>query len=172
MVSTEVGAKPGNEQVLFMSLLPTTKIHGKVNLDTKELAKMMGKLPIFYEYGTTFSAIERVNSRPQQSISAMFRFGEAYGIMQGMLAMLPGNRHTYYLNPAVWMRTFNIIKADKYGAMRVFCEIFSNNIKAMLWLKEYKLKKHNHLYEATLIGIYALRHANSSIYNKPVNKRK
>lgn len=55
--------------------------------------------------------IERVSAMPGQGVSSMFRFGEGYGAVQGILAAheIP----TRFVGPTEWKKPIGLVGADK-----------------------------------------------------------
>lgn len=55
--------------------------------------------------------IERVSAMPGQGVSSMFRFGEGYGAMQGIVAAM--GLPIRYVGPQEWKKPLGLIGADK-----------------------------------------------------------
>jgi len=66
--------------------------------------------------------IERVSAMPGQGVSSMFRFGEGYGAVQGIVAAhgLP----IVFIGPQEWKKPLGLIGADKDYARTLAIQTF------------------------------------------------
>jgi crossover junction endodeoxyribonuclease RuvC len=62
------------------------------------------------QLGPTFAVIERVHAMPRQGVSSSFRFGQAFGAIEGVLGALGVSLS--YVTPATWKRALGL-SADK-----------------------------------------------------------
>jgi crossover junction endodeoxyribonuclease RuvC len=62
------------------------------------------------QLGPTFAVIERVHAMPNQGVSSSFRFGQAFGAIEGVLGALGVSLS--YVTPAQWKRALGL-SADK-----------------------------------------------------------
>ena len=93
-MSSIVGIDPGLQGALAMISpdsqveiwqMPVIKYNKTNSIDVKALVTIAKK---HLELGVTTVVIEQVASRPGQSVSAMFKFGMGYGILQGIYQCL------------------------------------------------------------------------------------
>lgn len=65
--------------------------------------------------GAYFVAVlEAVHAMPDQGVSGVFRFGESYGVLRGVLGAL--NIPIVDVAPAVWKRHHGLLKTEKDAA--------------------------------------------------------
>lgn len=94
-----------------------------------------------------YAAIEQVGAMPGNGGSSMFRFGESFGIVKGVLAALNIGYRT--VPPPTWKRWCALIGADK-DASRTLC--IQRYPETTPWLLR---KKDNGRSDAILIARYA-----------------
>ncbi len=87
-------------QVLDMPLVPpdTLKI-GSDHRHALDSASLAGHIAHFTPR-LALAVIERVHAAPKQGVSSTFRFGEGFGILQGIMAAY--QIRTIYPHPSVW----------------------------------------------------------------------
>lgn len=102
-------AEAGRIIDIFDMPLMTAK-GGKNLLNLAELANIIQRAK-FDSNGTPVANIERVSAMPGQGVSSMFRFGEGYGAVQGIIAAL--DIPIRYIGPAEWKKPLGLIGADK-----------------------------------------------------------
>ena len=73
-----------------------------------------------YIGNSTIVWIEKVHSMPNDGVASAFKFGENYGMLQGML--IANEFSINYVEPKVWQRAAGIRKTDK----KRHCEICAN----------------------------------------------
>lgn len=61
-------------------------------------------------HAAVFAAIERVNAMPKQGVTSSFKFGESYGILQGVLCGL--NIGHEFILPQAWKKYYGL-SSDK-----------------------------------------------------------
>lgn len=70
-----------------------------------------------------FAVIERVQAMPKQGVSSCFKFGDAFGLMRGMITMA-GIRHEYF-RPQAWQKAMKCMtKGDKNVSKRAAQQLF------------------------------------------------
>jgi crossover junction endodeoxyribonuclease RuvC len=89
--------------------------------------------------------IEKVGSMPGQGVSSTFKFGVAFGLIQGVVAAL--KIETHFVAPAVWKKHFRI-GADKEEARRVALQLWPDRSDL------FGRKKDHNRAEAALIARY------------------
>ncbi len=98
------------------------------------------------------AAVEKVGAMPGQGVTSMFKFGENYGWIQGILKahLIPYELVT----PQKWKKEFSVT-SDKNTSIEVCKRLFPDvNLK-----RTEKCKKdHDGMAEALLIAEYARRH--------------
>lgn len=62
------------------------------------------------ELAPTFAVMERVHAMPRQGVSSSFRFGQAFGAIEGVLGALGVSLS--YVTPATWKRALGL-SSDK-----------------------------------------------------------
>lgn len=110
----------------------------------------------FLEYWSDSSEIrcclERVNAMPGQGVTSMFRFGENFGFIQGLLTAysIPYELVT----PQKWKKEFQIT-GDKNSSIAVCKRLFPG---VSLRRTDRCKKDHDGMAEAVLLAEYARRH--------------
>lgn len=93
------------------------------------------------------AVIEKVSAAPKQGVSSMFRFGEGYGGLQGVLAALEVK--TYLIPPSVWKNGLaGLQSASKADSLTLARGLFKSH--ASLFARQ----KDNGRAEAALIAYY------------------
>lgn len=69
----------------------------------------------------TLAVLEGVHAMPGQGVTSTFRFGEGFGIVQGILAAL--NIRVIMPRPSVWKMTMNVT-ADKGSSLRLVRSLY------------------------------------------------
>jgi hypothetical protein len=96
------------------------------------------------------AVVERVHSMPGQGVSSTFRFGESFGLVQGILCAC--NIETIMIEPAVWKGLMGISGlGNKEGSRELAGKIFPE-IR-----HEWRYKKDHNLAEAALIAKFGER---------------
>jgi hypothetical protein len=94
------------------------------------------------------AVIEHVHAMPNQGVVSMFRFGEGYGMLLGVLAAL--GLRTIKIKPAVWKSALNL-SSDKAASLKLASELWHP------FCKEFSIKKNDGLAEAALLAYYGTR---------------
>jgi crossover junction endodeoxyribonuclease RuvC len=155
-----IGIDPGlagaiailNPQGQLVSLhdCPTFLLPFKKAQETKERKVLdIGRAcSILREYQqSSIALIERVSAMPKQGVTSSFRFGEGYGIYQGIVAAL--SIPLIPVEPQVWKKAAGLLKAAKADSLKKAQELWPN--------AGLKLKKHEGKAEALLIAEYGLK---------------
>ena len=90
--------------------------------------------------------IERVGSMPGQGVSSTFKFGVAFGLIQGVVAALKIECH--FVAPAVWKKHFRI-GSDKEESRRVALQLSPDRSD------QFGRKKDHNRAEAALLARFA-----------------
>ncbi|TXG77607.1 hypothetical protein E6Q11_02440 [Candidatus Dojkabacteria bacterium] len=95
-----------------------------------------------------YAFIEKVSAMPSQGVVSMFRFGEGYGMLQGLLAgaLIP----TFHSPSSVWKSAMGLTK-DKNISRRKAAELFPD------YANSFELKSHDGRAEAALLAYFASR---------------
>lgn len=107
-----------------------------------------------FDFHVEMATIERVAAMPNQGVSSMFAFGQAAGIVEGVIATVTNN--VKYVRPQSWKKYFNLGK-DKDA---------SRNMAMMLWPDKsdwFKRKKDDGRAEAALIGLWGIESENQTL---------
>ena len=98
--------------------MPTLSVKGKRVLSPRVL------IDFFEQYPDEDVCIEDVHAMPGQGVSSMFRFGESFGIVQGIAFSL--NRRVLFISPQRWKKFFLLPPgkdASVQKAMNLFPEL-------------------------------------------------
>jgi hypothetical protein len=137
------GAILGRGALLACFDLPTIGEGAQRRIDAANLADLLR------EHGPYAAAfVEQAGARPGQGVSSMFRFGQAYGTILGVIGALAiPVRH---VSPAKWK-----------GALGLNSDAETSRARAIeTWPTEAHLfgrKKDHNRAEAALLGLYGLR---------------
>lgn len=105
-------------QVIAVHDMPVmARAHGSGNeINTAELAEIISgiKLEAGYSEYPVHALIEAVAAMPGQGVSAMFRFGESFGAVKGVLSAL-GIPYGL-ITPQRWKKHYGLIGKDKDAA--------------------------------------------------------
>jgi Holliday junction resolvasome RuvABC endonuclease subunit len=96
-----------DDVISFFDMPLTLSKTGKKILDISKLTEIMRQ----YVGVADFVYIESVHAMPSQGVSSTFRFGEAYGILQGVLVALGLN--VKYVTPQAWKKQYGLIGSEK-----------------------------------------------------------
>jgi crossover junction endodeoxyribonuclease RuvC len=123
--------------------LPATGEGPRRRIDTANLADLIRARAPY-----AFAIVEQVGARPGQGVSSMFRFGQAYGTILGVIGALAiPVRH---VSPAKWKRALGLNSDGETSRARA---IETWPTRADLFARK---RDHNRA-EAALLGVYALR---------------
>lgn len=92
--------------------------------------------------------VEAVNAHPDQGVVSMFNFGQAVGIVKGILAAL--SIRVTFVQPRVWKQVFRL-NADKEGSRKRAGELFPRAAD------QWRFKKDADRAEAALIAEFGRR---------------
>jgi crossover junction endodeoxyribonuclease RuvC len=122
--------------------LPVAGLGKAARVDAANLAELIRAI------APTRAIVEHVGARPGQGVSSMFRFGQATGVIAGVLGAM--------LVPVEW-----VAPARWKKAMRLDAEKETSRLRALeTWpahAKDFARKKDHGKAEAALLALYALR---------------
>lgn len=131
-------------EILQTFKIPTYKRQdrnrGQASIDTKLLNHMVRKWVDGHE-GMAF--LEDVHAMHRQGVVSMFRFGEAKGILQGIL--VANGCDCIPVSPRAWKKWFNLSSSDKKQSVSLANEFFP-----------YLSVKDHNIAEAVLILYYGV----------------
>jgi len=129
---------------IIVADMPRHSIKGKEHIDIYEFARQIDLI----SSRISFAVIEQVHAMPKQGVTSTFRFGEAFGIVKGVLAanLIP----IQLVNPLSWKRALNL-PADKDSSRQKASSLFPKLVGN--WARK---KDHNKT-DALLIGYYGLK---------------
>ena len=118
-------------------------------IDANSLAAMIyGVAPEISTADNTIAVVERVAASPQMGVASSFRFGEGYGIIQGILVAM--RIKSFFIHPAVWKAGMEL-SADKNRSLELAGKIFPSHASL------FHLRKNDGLAEAALLAEYGRR---------------
>lgn len=134
--------------------MPTVRIEvngkAKRRISPEMLVSELG----MYRDSLRFACVEKVNAMPGQGVSSMFAFGEAFGIIKGVMAGL--GVPCFLAPPAQWRRGVGL-KQGKDA---------SRALAAQIWpaqAGEFSRVKDDGRAEAALIGLWGYRTSAASL---------
>lgn len=97
-------------------------------------------------------ALEKVGAMPKQGLSSTFKFGEEYGLIQGILKAL----HIPYqtIPPQTWKKEFSLLHQDKSKSIETAQRLFPN---VSFLPTDRSRKPSDGMCEAGLLAEYARR---------------
>jgi len=104
-----------------------------------------------FDFSVELATIERVTAMPNQGVSSMFAFGQAAGIVEGLIASVTNN--VVYVRPQSWKQYFNLTQ-DKDASRQMAMQLWPER---EAW---FKRKKDDGRAEAALIGLWGIENAN------------
>lgn len=139
-----IGIDPGKDGALAV-ITPTGECIVPFSLDRYNLElKRLGA-------SAAFCCLERVGAMPGQGVTSMFKFGENYGFIQGLLTAysIPYELVT----PQKWKKEFQVT-GDKNSSIAVCKRLFPD---VSLHRTDRCKKDHDGMAEALLLACYARR---------------
>ena len=137
-----------NGKLIAVHDMPTKTIvinkRNKKRVDADALNELL-------DFHVDMAVIEAVTAMPNQGVSSMFAFGQAAGIVEGVVASVTNN--VMYVRPQSWKGYFNLTN-DK-GTSR--------ELAAQLWPEmsdRFKRVKDDGRAEAALIGLWGIENEN------------
>lgn len=110
-------------------------------------------------YGKTkLCIIEQVGASPGAGVTGMFRFGEGYGILRGMLTSM--RIPTMPILPRVWKKSFGL-SSDKEESFTAVEQLFSKEVRDT----KCPLKKHHGRAEAMILALYGFKYFQATGHN-------
>lgn len=77
---------------------------------------------ILYTQGVDVVVLEYVHSMPNQGVASTFKFGESFGIVQGVVMSL--GLYLFYVRPQRWKKSYDLIGKDKDAARDKAIELY------------------------------------------------
>lgn len=163
-----LGIDPGFSGALAAVDSSTRQIVGLIDMPTLSVVRGGSRKPEVNPHGISafvretnaaLAYLEQVQARPGQGGSSIFRFGEGYGVVQGVMAMLglPLTKVT----PQTWIKAMRVVApatatadASRKDASRARAmELFPGHAHL------FQAKCHDGRAEAALIALYGCRDA-------------
>jgi len=107
-----------------------------------------------FDFHVEMATIERVAAMPNQGVSSMFAFGQAAGIVEGVIATVTNN--VMYVRPQSWKKYFNLDK-DKDASRLLAIQLWPER---EAW---FKRKTDDGRAEAALIGLWGIENEDKAI---------
>lgn len=121
----------------------------RVAVEDMPVAGKMVSAPLLTDmirkYGPAIAIIESVGSRPGQGVASTFKFGTAYGVVQGVIGAL--QIPVEFVSPQRWKKHFHL-SGDKEQARAKAQQLFPTCAAS------FNLVKHHGRAEAALIARY------------------
>lgn len=113
-----------------------------------------------YTKDIEFAVIEQVHAMPGQGVTSMFRFGEALGILKGVVTsyMIP----VFNVRPAVWKTQLRLTK-DKEHSRNLALRLFPNSAA------DFAKKSDHGKAEAILLALYGSLYCAKNLDSTPSN---
>lgn len=140
-MSYVVGADPGlkgglalcridGPQTCFIAgvRMPTRKERGRDCVDGRRLRAVLTEWWNEYKHGAPGTVIiEQVGAMPEQGVTSAFRFGQASGVLIGVLETMYTSSAMISVTPNVWKKAMGL-SSDKRGSL---------DLAARLWPAEF-----------------------------------
>lgn len=137
------GAMLDREGLLACFDLPTIGEGAQRRIDAANLADLLR------EYGPyAFAIVEQVGARPGQGVASMFRFGQAYGTVLGVIGALTIPVH--HVSPAKWKKALGLNSDGEASRARAI-ETWPTHAEM------FARKRDHNRAEAALLALYGLR---------------
>lgn len=163
-----LGIDPGFSGALAAVDSSTRQLVGLIDMPTINVVRGGSRKPeinphaissFVSEHNCSLAYLEQVQSRPGQGLSSTFRFGEGFGLVQGVLAMLgvPVTKIT----PQTWIKAMRVVapatstadSSRKDASRARAMELFPGHAHL------FAAKSHDGRAEAALIALYGCRDA-------------
>ena len=132
-----------NGRLIDVFDMPITKVKVGAGFKTRIVEARLQE--ILAPYTDSVGWVERVSARPGQGVSSVFAFGEAYGLVRGVLAGLCIPTHT--VAPAVWKKALRL-GSNKESSRLMAMEIWPEDARV------FKRVKDDGRAEAALLALY------------------
>lgn len=120
-ISGAIAAVDHRGRIISAHHLPVIKDGSTRRLHIARVAKMLREMT--EDNPTCFVAVEKVHSMPKQGVRSSFRFGEAFGLLQGIAVGL--SLPLVLVRPQEWKKQFlRFIDADDQKARSVIAASF------------------------------------------------
>lgn len=104
---------------------------------------------LLIKYKPDMAVLEIVHARTMQGVTSMFRQGQGYGMIQGVVLSL--GIELIEVRSQEWKKYFDLLKKDKDASREKAMELFPDN------KDQFKLKKDDGVAEAALIAYYGFK---------------
>lgn len=125
--------------------MPSVEVVSGGKVKRRVSPEMLASELRLYNVHDTVAVVEQVNAMPGQGVTSMFAFGQAYGLVLGVLAGLCIPTTT--VTPAVWKKSLKI-NASKDGARIMAAQMWPQQAG------EFRRVKDDGRAEAALIAYY------------------
>jgi crossover junction endodeoxyribonuclease RuvC len=140
----------------FLEVMPSIRAANRGVVDPGALARMLRRFGDDVRRGVECHAyLEQVHSMPQQGVSSSFKFGRAFGIVEGVLAGL-GIPYTL-VTPQRWQK--EMLVGTEHGSTKERAAIAASRLFPDVELRasERSRKVHEGLADALLIAEFGRR---------------
>ena len=143
-----------HENIIDIADMPI--FHVKIGGTTSAQINISGLIELLENWklrGPYHAYVEQVGATPGKGVVQMFRFGENFGVLKGVISglLIPVS----FVHPNEWKRVTRTPK-DKDGARQRACQVFP------VWAGAFQKHKDDGRSESALIGLYGIRHLRSS----------
>lgn len=113
----------GDGELISLVDMPTsTRKAGGQQVNAAEVGAFLRNVMSSHSGASLLAVIEQVSAMPGQGVSSMFRFGEAVGVVRGVLGAL--RVPLLSVTPQIWKRHYGLIGAEKDVARTKAIELF------------------------------------------------
>ncbi len=132
---------PTKDNGLYVANVPVIKANKKNQIDATQVAEFIWSIRV----NLVHAFVEQVGAMPEQGVASTFRFGDAFGVLRGVVAanFIP----LTYVKPNQWKRKLGV-PADKDAARLRASQLFPTFNQ--LW----RLKKDLNKAEAACLAYY------------------
>lgn len=106
----------------FIDMPTAPRSAGGNEVNGLALAAKLRELVAAHPGAYVIAILEAVHAMPQQGVSSIFRFGESFGVVKGVLSAL-GIRYVL-VPPQMWKRNLRLTGLDKDAARQLVIERF------------------------------------------------
>lgn len=134
-----LGADPGQTGAIavladgvcagFIDMPIMARKAGGHEINAAELANKLREVVRAHSGAYFIAIVEAVSAMPKQGVSSVFRFGESFGALKGVLAAL--NIPYRLVPPQMWKRHLRLTGCDKDAARTMVIQIFPEVAESM-----------------------------------------
>lgn len=127
---------------------------------TRNILDLVMIRDLIEEHKPDYAVLEKVAARSGQGVTSMFRFGQGFGELRGIMTALrlPFKEVT----PQTWKRSYELA-SDKADSLQIARELWPEHAKAC-----FRLKKQDGVAEAALIAKYGFDNHSAMGYADPI----